>query len=271
MLVARARRAEHGGMDLHQGFRDPAQADTSELTAFLEAVDRLPGVQAVQRALRAALALRPGMRLLDAGCGIGLETRRLAALHPDVSVTGLDRNRRPAPARRGRRVGARRHPRPAGGPLRRDPHRARPDVPPRRGGRRARRRGSRPGGVLACFELDYGATILAPGSAPEAVVERAGIALSAALPQPWAGRRLPGADGRATASPTSPREPFSFAVTEPVWRRIVHDSLQALDAGICAWLDEQREAAARGEFVAAFTGILSTGRRARFRARSAGP
>ena len=80
-------------MDLHEGFRDPALAEAGELTAFLEAVDRLPGTQAVQRALRDALALAPGMRLLDAGCGIGLETQRLAALHPGLSVTGLDRNR----------------------------------------------------------------------------------------------------------------------------------------------------------------------------------
>jgi trans-aconitate methyltransferase len=33
------------------------------------------------------------MRLLDAGCGIGLETTRLAAEHPETLVTGLDRNR----------------------------------------------------------------------------------------------------------------------------------------------------------------------------------
>ena len=205
MLVVRARRAEHGGMDLHQGFRDPAQADTSELTAFLEAVDRLPGVQAVQRALRAALALRPGMRLLDAGCGIGLETRRLAALHPDVSVTGLDRNRDLLPHdgdvewMRGDIL---------------DPPEGRYDairtervlmyLPDEAVGALIERLA--PGGVLACFELDYGATILAPGSAPEAVVERAGIALSAALPQPWAGRRLR-ASWRATASPTSRRSP----------------------------------------------------------------
>ena len=269
MLVVRARRAEHGGMDLHQGFRDPAQADTSELTAFLEAVDRLPGVQAVQRALRAALALRPGMRLLDAGCGIGLETRRLAALHPDVSVTGLDRNRDLLPHdgdvewMRGDIL---------------DPPEGRYDairtervlmyLPDEAVGALIERLA--PGGVLACFELDYGATILAPGSAPEAVVERAGIALSAALPQPWAGRRLPRLMARHRLTDIT-AQPFSFAVTEPVWRRIVHDSLQALDAGICAWLDEQREAAARGEFVAAFTGILSTGRRARFRARSDAP
>ena len=33
------------------------------------------------------------MRLLDAGCGVGLETARLASDHPDMHVTGVDRNR----------------------------------------------------------------------------------------------------------------------------------------------------------------------------------
>jgi len=32
------------------------------------------------------------MRLLDAGSGLGLETARLAAEHPETLVTGLDRN-----------------------------------------------------------------------------------------------------------------------------------------------------------------------------------
>ena len=41
------------------------------------------------------------------------------------------------------------------------------------------------------FELDYGATILAPGAAGDAVVRRATDALAASLPQPWAGRRIP--------------------------------------------------------------------------------
>jgi SAM-dependent methyltransferase len=256
-------------MDLHQGFRDPAQADASELTAFLEAVDRLPGTQAVQRAIRDALGLRPGMRLLDAGCGIGLETRRLAALHPDVAVTGLDRNRALLELAGdgdvewvcGDILDA-----PAGPYDAIRTERVLMYLPDEAVGALADRLA--PGGVLASFELDYGATILVPGSTPRAVVERAAIALEAALPQPWAGRRLPGLM-RACGLGDVTAQPISFSVDEPVWRRIVHDSLLALDAGICAWLDEQAQAAARGEFVAAFTGVLCTGRRARFPARSA--
>jgi SAM-dependent methyltransferase len=258
-------------MDLHQGFRDPAQAESSDLIAFLEAVDGLPGTQAVHRALRAALAPRPGLRLLDAGCGIGLETTRLARDHPGLEVVGLDRNRDLlAVARRHEPVEW----------LEGDltalalPERSFDLVRTERvlmylagdafaAAVRDLVRLLRPGGRVAFFELDYGATLLAPGGAEDAVVKRAAVALEAALPQPWAGRRLPrllvenGLRGVRA-------EPISFAVSEPVWRRIVHDSLGALDAGIGAWLAEQAQAASRGEFAAAFTGVLATGRRGRF-------
>jgi hypothetical protein len=50
--------------DLHEGFRDPRRAPAGELVEFLEAADRLPGIRAVQRALRRALDPHPGMRLL---------------------------------------------------------------------------------------------------------------------------------------------------------------------------------------------------------------
>ena len=56
-------------MDLHQGFREPALAPAQELARFLSDVDRLPGVRAIRAAMREEIALRPGMRLLDAGCG----------------------------------------------------------------------------------------------------------------------------------------------------------------------------------------------------------
>jgi ubiquinone/menaquinone biosynthesis C-methylase UbiE len=78
--------------DLHAAFRDPRRASTRGLTDFLEDADRLPGMRTVQLAMRRAIALGPGMRLLDAGCGVGLETSRLAAAHPHTRVVGLDHN-----------------------------------------------------------------------------------------------------------------------------------------------------------------------------------
>jgi ubiquinone/menaquinone biosynthesis C-methylase UbiE len=258
--------------DLHAGFRDPSRIPADDLVRFLEQADRLPGIRAVQRAMRQAIDPQPGMRLLDAGCGIGLETQRLAAEHPATSVTGLDRNaellevarRRPADvtwieadlasmqlpegsfdAIRAERVLMYL---PDG-----DFERVLDDLVALLA----------PRGRLALFELDYGATILAPGGADEAVLRRVVEGLHASLPQPLAGRRIPGLLTERGLSDVV-ASPFSLAVDETVWRRIVFDTLAAdpaLNPDVAAWLRSQSEAAARGEFVAAFTGVLTAATR----------
>src|ERR1700742_1156522 len=79
-------------MDLHQGFHDPSRTPAGELVRFLEAADRLPGFVPVRDALRDALDPRPGMRLLDAGCGIGLEAVRVAEEVPGGAAGGRGRH-----------------------------------------------------------------------------------------------------------------------------------------------------------------------------------
>ena len=264
--------------DLHDGFRDPGRVPAGDLERFLEHADRLPGIRVVQRALRDALDVRPGMRLLDAGCGIGLETTRLAADNPHTLVTGLDRNgellqiaqRRADPQPANLRwleadLAALELPEASFDAIRTERvlmylleegfQRALDDLI----------RALRPGGRLAVFELDYTATILAPGSADDAGLRRIGEALRASLPQPLAGRQIPGllaARGMRDIAAL----PFPIAVDEPVWRRIVSDTLTAStppDPLISAWVGEQEAAAARGEFVGAFTGILTSASRPR--------
>jgi len=261
-------------MDLHQGFRGPAAGPARALMSFLHEVDQLPDLVPIRRALRAAAAPLPGQRVLDAGCGIGLETRRLAEAYPDAAVTGLDVN--------GDLLELARDGAPANleyveGDLL-DGLDDRYDVV------RTERvlmylpdaaldvlvDALAPGGRIALFELDYGATLLAPGRGTDTVLERVEAAMRAALPQPFMGRRLPRLLlERGLADVTA--RPFVFRVSEPVWRGIVHGTLRDLDRELNEWLDEQADAAVRGEFVAAFTGMLCTARRGRFRAASAAP
>jgi hypothetical protein len=71
---------------------DATPADIKqELTAALDRLATLPGIQRVRRTARAALDIRGGQRLLDAGCGAGEEARELARLAgPDGEVTAID-------------------------------------------------------------------------------------------------------------------------------------------------------------------------------------
>jgi SAM-dependent methyltransferase len=52
----------------------------TELLPYQEMLDEVVG----------ALDLRPGMRVLDAGCGTGALAERLAAKHPDVELVSVD-------------------------------------------------------------------------------------------------------------------------------------------------------------------------------------
>ena len=65
--------------DLHAGFqRADADARGDGLFAFLERVDGLPHVQAIKRRMTELLGPSAGQHLLEVGCGMGHEIRRLA-------------------------------------------------------------------------------------------------------------------------------------------------------------------------------------------------
>ncbi len=253
--------------DLHRGFHDPRHGAADDLVTFLEEADRLPGFQPVRDAMREAIDPRPGMRLLDAGCGVGLETARLAEDHPDMHVTGVDRNIELLEIAR-----------------RRSPQvewveadLTDLDLAPEFDAVRTERvlihvpdvatvvdnliGVLAPGGKLALFELDYGATILAPGADRE-LAERVSETLYASLEQPQAGRLLPGLLAERGLTDVV-ATPYAFAPNQQIFERIVKNTVIAgsPDPEVADWLDRQRDAAANGDFVAAFTGVLTTATR----------
>jgi|GEM_PF-501739 len=65
--------------------------DAARMAAFLEARARCPDQMQVNLAVRDALALRPGERLLEVGCGSGALCRLMApALAPGGAIVGVD-------------------------------------------------------------------------------------------------------------------------------------------------------------------------------------
>jgi ubiquinone/menaquinone biosynthesis C-methylase UbiE len=261
-----------GPANLHAGFRDGRSAQAEQLVSFLEEADRLPGFVAVRRAMRETMDVRPGMRVLDAGCGIGLEARRLAAEHLDAHVVGLDRNAELLDVARSRFETQTGNLEWVEGDLADlrladasfdvvRTERVLMYLPDPSFAEVVQRlvRVLRPGGRLVLFELDYGATILPEAGHDSAVVRQAHSALERSLPQPWAGRRLPEllADRGALDVAASP---YSFAVSEPVWQRIVHDTLREADPALSAWLADSAQRVAGGRLSAVFTGILTTAR-----------
>jgi ubiquinone/menaquinone biosynthesis C-methylase UbiE len=71
---------------------DSESSDTRQtMVGYLDGLAALPGIQRVRQVARAALDIRPGQRLLDAGCGVGEEARELARLAgPDGEVRAID-------------------------------------------------------------------------------------------------------------------------------------------------------------------------------------
>jgi ubiquinone/menaquinone biosynthesis C-methylase UbiE len=74
------------------GFSDvDSQTDTSFFIHILEAQDREPGTVRARDAGHRLLDARPGMRVLDVGCGIGTAAIDLACLvEPGGSLVGID-------------------------------------------------------------------------------------------------------------------------------------------------------------------------------------
>lgn len=260
--------------DLHVDFAAPERGRVADRAEFLSAVDALPGLVEVRAAMRRAAPLAPGSVLLDAGCGLGLEARRLAEAHPGATVIGLDHDPEILAAAGSGTANLRwRH----GDVTALDLPAASVDVV------RTERvliyvddlaaaiasiaAVLRPGGLFVGFELDYGATILPPLGRPPELVRRLTGCLERALPQPWAGRLVP-AECEAAGMTVLDVRPHSFVIDHAVWARIVGDTLRAAAAdgrlaepGLDDWLAELDRPDHPGGFRAVFGGVLTTARR----------
>lgn len=66
-------------------------ANVQDYIHILDVFDSLDGIQRLKKAAIERCRIKPGLSVLDSGCGIGLETLRLARLvAPSGKVTGLD-------------------------------------------------------------------------------------------------------------------------------------------------------------------------------------
>lgn len=261
--------------DLHREFSAPHLAAPDDRAGFLRAADRLPGFTNIRAAMRRLAPPPEGGVLVDAGCGLGLETERLAVAHPAVTVLGLDHDRELLATARARR--------------------AIPNLQWRHGEITtlelapesvdvlrtervliyvedlATAIGSiasvlRPGGSFAGFELDYGATLLPPRGRSSGWIRRLAACLEDSLPQPWAGRLLPETCAAHGLHVTTV-QPYSFLVDHVVWSRIVGRTLRAaLDEGrleapaVNDWIAELDRPDIPG-FRAAFSGVLTVATR----------
>jgi ubiquinone/menaquinone biosynthesis C-methylase UbiE len=193
---------------LHQGFQETGPSGGTEATfRWLDGADRNPLIQQVKQRMLDICPVGPGDQVLDVGCGLGHEARRLAErVGPQGRVVGVDAN--PAMITEARR-------RTAGVTLPvsfeiGDAHQVgfpgssfdlcrtervlryvdRPEAVLAEMVRLVR-----PGGSVLAFDFDSDQTVV--DAADSVLVRRIAEVLDAAVPHPWIGRQLFGLFHRA--------------------------------------------------------------------------
>lgn len=258
-----------------------AQLEFDDATARrLEVVYGTRDVRRRRGLVLAALAARPGERILDVGCGPGFYVAELLeAVGAEGSVVGVDSSA-PMLAIAGRRVEGREN-----AELLEGEATALPvadgdfdaavsvqvfeyvdEIPAALG---EIRRALRPGGRIVLWDVDW--TTISLRTADEGRMERILAAWDKHLADPALPRRLT-AELRAAGFEDPLLEGHSYATNEliddtyggfvvPFLERYVIDAGTADEADARAWADEQRELAERGEFYFAVTQLCFTATR----------
>lgn len=268
---------------MHQGFQEAGESGSTEAVfRWLDDADENPLIQQVKRQM---LELRPvgeGDQLLDVGCGLGHEVRRLAQLAgPRGRVAGIDAS--PAMITEARRrgaglalpvsfeVGDAHQVRFADGTF--DLCRTervlryvdRPEAVLAEMTRLAR-----PGGSVLAFDFDSDLTVV---DAPDpALVRRIAEVLDAAVPHPWIGRqlfRLFQRAGLRDVRVVPHALCFSGAAGFAVYQRLNRGTIdRAMEAGqvsaseVAAWWAALEQAAGAGTFFSTVLGFIAVGTKA---------
>ena len=265
---------------LHQDFQEPGRsADTAATFRWLDRAAENPLIQQIKQRMLDACPVGAEDQVLDVGCGLGHEVRRLAQLvGPRGRVVGIDAN--PAMI-----TEARRRAEGLSLPVTFDVgdalHVAMPDSTfdlcrTERVLRYVDRpeavleemvRLTRPGGSVLAFDFDSDQTVV---DAPDpALVRRIADVLDAAVPHPWIGRQLFGLFCRAGLRDVQvvPHTLcFSGAAGFAIYQQLNRGTIdRAMQAGqvtaseVTAWWATLEQAAEAETFFSAVLGFIAAG------------
>ena len=264
--------------DLHAGFQQAdADARRDGLFAFLAEVDGLPPVQAIKRRMADLLGASSGQHLLEVGCGMGHELRRLAGrVAPGGSVLGIDMNRAMIDEARRRTADLGRAVRCQVGDVQRlelgddavdgvRAERVLMYVPDQQRAIGELARVVRPGGRVVAFELDYGATLV---DLPDReIAKRVLDILGGTVPHRRLGRALARTFHQAGLREIR-TEALPITLPPGVHRQLVGPALAAaVEAGTLAarayqhWLAAARDAERGGYHSDTFIGMVVSARK----------
>jgi ubiquinone/menaquinone biosynthesis C-methylase UbiE len=265
---------------LYEAFQNALPSrDVEVLVRWLDQADWHPLMQELKRRMLELCPVRAGDRVLDLGCGLGHEVRRLGQLvGPEGRVLGIDANVALIAEARLRaadvalpiayEVGDAHHlPLPDGSfdlcrterVLR---YLANPEA-----ALREMARVLRPGGVAIAFDFDSDQTVVdAPDSA---LARRIADVLDAAVPHPWIGRRLFGMFKRAGLGNLRV-VPYVVSLSGAdgfaAYRRLIQGTLdRAVESGripapdIVAWWAGLERVAREDTFFSANLGLIACG------------